>query len=145
MIALIQRVKKAHVEVDGQITGAINTGILAFIGVEKEDGPLQVEKMLRRLLNYRIFPDSSGKMNLSLQQTAGGLLLVSQFTLVADTRKGNRPSFSRAADPDHGRSVFHQLVECAARSHTPVETGIYAADMQVHLINDGPVTFWLQV
>jgi D-tyrosyl-tRNA(Tyr) deacylase len=145
MIALIQRVTHAWVDVDEQRIAEIGPGLLALVGVEKTDGPENAEKLLRRLLNYRIFPDASGKMNRSLPEVEGELLLVPQFTLVADTRKGNRPSFSSGADPATGRHLFNTLLQ-QARSHYPgrVYSGRFGADMQVGLVNDGPVTFWLQ-
>ena len=145
MIALIQRVSEARVLVGGAATGAIGAGILALIGVEKGDGEHEARRLLERVLDYRIFPDAEGKMNRSLADVSGGLLLVPQFTLAADTRKGTRPSFSSAAPPAEGKSGFAGLVELARAAHTPVETGRFGADMKVHLVNDGPVTFWLQV
>ena len=144
MIALIQRVSRARVVVEQETVGAIDHGMLALIGIEKDDSPQRGERLLHRLLHYRIFPDDQGRMNLNLQQVQGGLLLVSQFTLVADTRKGNRPSFSAGASPERGKELFEQLVAQAQACHQPVASGVYAADMQVELVNDGPVTFWLQ-
>jgi len=144
VIALIQRVSEARVLVDGASVGAIGAGILALIGVEKGDGESQARRLLERMLGYRIFPDAEGKMNRSLADVAGGLLLVPQFTLAADTHKGTRPSFSSAAPPAEGESRFYGLVELARAAHSPVETGRFGADMKVHLVNDGPVTFWLQ-
>ena len=144
MIALIQRVSSASVVVEGETVGAINQGILALIGVEASDTPEQAQKLLQRILSYRIFEDEGGKMNLSLQDVAGGLLLVPQFTLVADTRKGRRPSFSGGASPELGRSLFDDLLQRACAAHTDVSCGRFGADMQVHLVNNGPVTFWLQ-
>lgn len=144
MIALIQRVRSARVEVDEQIVGAIDRGMLALVAIEPQDTEAVLARMLERLLAYRIFEDDAGKMNRSLRDSGGGLLLVSQFTLAADTRKGLRPSFSRAAEPAFARSQFDRLVEFARAAHTPVATGQFGANMQVHLINDGPVTFWLQ-
>ncbi len=145
MIALIQRVTQARVQVDGETVGAIDRGILALIGVEKNDDHARADRLLQRLLHYRIFPDDEGRMNLNLQQVAGGLLLVSQFTLVADTRKGNRPGFSHGASPEQGLELFEYLLQKARQLHEPVACGRYGADMQVSLVNDGPVTFWLQV
>jgi D-tyrosyl-tRNA(Tyr) deacylase len=145
MIALIQRVTAARVEVDDEITGAIGEGLLAFVAVEPGDGEAQARRMLERLLGYRIFGDSAGRMNRSLTDTGGGLLLVSQFTLAADTRKGMRPSFTSAAAPEHGRHWFDALVQMARESHPGVEIGRFGAHMKVHLCNDGPVTFWLEV
>jgi len=145
MIALLQRVKTAKVVVDNQTIGEIDQGILAFIGVEKNDAQSQADRLLERLLNYRIFADHDDKMNLSLQDIQGGLLLVPQFTLAADTQKGNRPSFITAAPPEIGEQWFNYFKNHAKSKHYKVETGKFGADMQVHLINDGPVTFWLQV
>jgi D-aminoacyl-tRNA deacylase len=146
MIALIQRVESARVEVDNAIVGAIGAGLLAFIGVEPGDGEAQCQRMAERLLGYRVFSDDEGRMNLPLSATGGGLLLVSQFTLAADTRKGMRPSFTTAAPPDEGRRWFDRLVALARAAHPPgVETGQFGAHMKVHLINDGPVTFRLEV
>jgi D-tyrosyl-tRNA(Tyr) deacylase len=144
VIVLIQRVTQARVLVDGASVGAIGAGILALVGVEKGDGESQARRLLERMLGYRIFPDAEGKMNRSLADIAGGLLLVPQFTLAADTHKGTRPSFSSAAPPAEGESRFAGLVELARAAHSPVETGRFGADMKVHLVNDGPVTFWLQ-
>lgn len=146
MIALIQRVKSAHVAVDDTIIGAIDQGILALIGFAKGDEVDTIESFVNRILNYRIFTDSEDKMNLSLRDIGGGLLLIPQFTLAADTRKGNRPSFSSAAPPDIGLKLFDQTVTTARTLYAPanVETGEFGANMQVELINDGPVTFWLQ-
>ncbi|NII10818.1 D-aminoacyl-tRNA deacylase [Oleiagrimonas sp. C23AA] len=144
MIALIQRVSRAQVDVEGETVGAIGAGLLALVAVEPDDGPAQVERMLERLLGYRIFADDSGRMNRSLRDTGGGLLLVSQFTLAADTAKGMRPSFTRAAPPELGRQRFDELVARARQMHPGVETGRFGAHMEVGLVNDGPVTFWLQ-
>lgn len=145
MIALIQRVARAHVEVQGQTVGAIGRGILALIGVEAADSPEIGARLLEKILTYRIFPDEAGKMNLNLQQIGGGLLLVPQFTLAADTRKGTRPGFSTAAPPDLARSLFEGLLAASQGVHAPVAAGVFGADMQVHLVNDGPVTFNLNV
>jgi len=145
MFALIQRVARAHVEVDGRTVGAIDRGILALIGVEAADTPEVGTRLLDKVLTYRIFPDDAGKMNLNLLQIAGGLLLVPQFTLAADTRKGTRPSFSCAAPPDMARSLFEKMLAAAQAAHTPVASGLFGADMQVHLVNDGPVTFNLHI
>ena len=145
MIALIQRVQHASVVVGDKTIGTINEGILALIGIEKDDTEAKAQRLLERLLNYRIFTDTEDKMNLSLRDTAGGLLLVPQFTLAADTQKGNRPSFSSAADPGQGQQLFNFLVAEAKNNHNNVETGQFGADMEVSLLNDGPVTFWLQV
>lgn len=145
MIALLQRVSEASVVVDGKTTGAIARGILAFIGVERGDSEKQAARLLQRILSYRIFPDAAGKMNLDLTQSGAGLLLVPQFTLAADTKRGNRPSFTPAAPPDEGERLFVYLTELASQALGEVKTGRFGADMKVHLINDGPVTFWLQV
>ena len=145
MIGLIQRVSHARVEVDAQAIAQIDRGILALIGVEKQDDSQIAERLIRKIIHYRIFPDDNGKMNLSLHDIAGGLLLVPQFTLLADTRKGARPSFSSAAAPEMGQRLFRQLAELAKDTHGRVQTGVFGANMQVSLTNDGPVTFWLQV
>ena len=145
MLALIQRVTEAEVTVAGQIVGAIGPGLLALVGVEPGDGPAQVAKLGDRLLRYRVFQDPDGKMNLSLTDTGGGLLLVSQFTLAADTRSGLRPSFSSAAPPAEAEHIFGELVAyCRQHHRSPVETGRFGANMQVALVNDGPVTFLLR-
>ena len=144
MKALIQRVRGARVEVAGEIVGAIDQGLLALVGVEPQDNPASVAKLLHKLLNYRVFSDADGKMNLSLKDVGGGLLLVSQFTLAADTKSGLRPSFSSAAPPALGAELFEQLVVLACQQHPQVATGRFGADMQVHLVNDGPVTFLLE-
>ncbi|MGH8615828.1 MAG: D-aminoacyl-tRNA deacylase [Gammaproteobacteria bacterium] len=145
MIGLLQRVSEAEVRVEGQTIAAIGQGLLVFIGVESGDGEAQAERLLQRLLGYRVFPDRDDKMNLNVRDIAGGLLLVPQFTLPADTKKGMRPSFSSAAAPDAGRRLFDYLVERARRSPIYVAYGRFGANMQVALVNDGPVTFWLQV
>ena len=145
MIALIQRVGHASVVVDGQAVGAIGRGVLALVGVERGDADSQAERLLERMLGYRIFPDEGGRMNLSLADIAGGLLLVPQFTLAADTRSGTRPGFSSAAPPAEGERLFDYFVSRARASHGAVATGKFGADMKVSLLNDGPVTFWLQV
>ncbi|PWK92416.1 D-aminoacyl-tRNA deacylase [Fulvimonas soli] len=145
MIALIQRVSRAHVEVENEVVGRIGAGLLALVAVQPDDGEPQARRMLERLLGYRVFPDDAGRMNRSLADAGGGLLLVSQFTLAADTRAGMRPSFTTAAPPEHGRRWFERLVELARAAHPGVETGRFGAHMQVHLVNDGPVTFWLEV
>lgn len=144
MKALIQRARSARVEVVGEIVGAIDHGLLVLVGVEPQDTPASVEKMLHKLLNYRVFSDAAGKMNLSLKDVNGGLLLVSQFTLAADTKSGLRPGFSSAASPAMGAELFDLLVAQARNLHADVATGQFGADMQVHLINDGPVTFLLE-
>lgn len=145
MLSLIQRVTQARVEVDGQAVGAIDAGLLALVGVEPGDGPAQVERMCQRLLGYRVFADQAGRMNRSLADSGGGLLLVSQFTLAADTRSGMRPGFSTAAAPEEAERTFGALVaECRRRHAGPVETGRFGAHMVVGLVNDGPVTFLLR-
>lgn len=143
MIALIQRVLSARVEVDHEAIGAIGPGLLALVAVQPDDGEAQTRRMLERLVGYRVFADAAGRMNRSLTDTGGGLLLVSQFTLAADTRSGMRPGFASAATPEQGRRWFERLVELARNSHPGVETGRFGAHMEVHLVNDGPVTFWL--
>lgn len=145
MIGLLQRVREARVEVEGATVGAIGRGLLVLIGVERDDAEPQADRLLERLLNYRVFPDNDGRMNCSLRDTDGGLLLVPQFTLPADTRKGNRPSFTPAAPPGEGERLFGHLLNRARQQHAEVAAGRFGADMQVHLVNDGPVTFWLQV
>jgi len=144
MIGLLQRVSEARVEIDGRCVGRIAAGLLVLVGVQPADGEAQAERLLERLLNYRVFPDAEGRMNLSLRDTGGGLLLVPQFTLGADTRKGNRPSFSSSAPPEQGRRLFEHLLARAAARHAPVAAGRFGAHMQVALVNDGPVTFWLE-
>lgn len=145
MIALIQRVSSARVDVDGETVGAIGAGLLALVAVQPGDGEAQTARLLQRLLGYRIFADDQGRMNRSLTDTGGGLLLVSQFTLAADTRSGMRPSFTTAAAPAAAEHWFNCLVEMARKAHPGVETGRFGAHMQVHLVNDGPVTFHLEV
>lgn len=145
MRALIQRVREARVDVDGACVGEIGQGLLALVGVQPADDAASVQRLLQRLLNYRVFSDADGKMNLSLRDVQGGLLLVSQFTLAADTRSGLRPSFSTAAPPAQGRELFELLLSEARAQHAPVASGRFGADMQVQLINDGPVTFLLEV
>jgi D-tyrosyl-tRNA(Tyr) deacylase len=145
MIALIQRVREARVDVGGTTIGAIGPGLLALIGVRKADTPRDAERMLERVLGYRVFPDSEGRMNLSLTDTGYGLLLVSQFTLAADTRKGMRAGFQTAAEPAEAEKLFNSLVAAARSQHGgTVATGQFGANMQVSLTNDGPVTFWLE-
>ncbi|MBP9916918.1 MAG: D-tyrosyl-tRNA(Tyr) deacylase [Thiobacillaceae bacterium] len=145
MIGLLQRVAAASVKVEGAVVGAIGPGLLVLVGVEKGDGETQADRLLERLLGYRVFADDQGRMNRSLVEVGGGLLLVSQFTLAADTNKGARPSFSSAAPPDEGRRLFDYLVKQARAAHPDVATGAYGAHMEVALVNDGPVTFWLRV
>ncbi|MEO8748289.1 MAG: D-aminoacyl-tRNA deacylase [Rhodanobacter sp.] len=144
MIALIQRVSSARVEVEGATLGSISQGLLALVAVEPADGEAQTRRMLQKLLGYRVFADELGRMNLSLRDVAGGLLLVSQFTLAADTHSGLRPSFTSAASPEHARTHFNRLLELARAEHGQVETGRFGAHMLVHLVNDGPVTFRLE-
>lgn len=143
MIGLLQRVSQAQVVVDEELVGEIRTGLLVLIGVERGDSEEKAARLLERLLNYRVFPDAEDRMNLSLQDIGGGLLLVPQFTLAADTKKGNRPGFSNAAKPDDGQYLFNYLYAQAKERYSVVEKGIFGADMQVSLTNDGPVTFWL--
>jgi len=145
MIALLQRVSEAAVHVNGREVGVIGRGILALIGVERGDSEKEADRLLERVLAYRIFPDANDRMNLDVRQAGGGLLLVPQFTLAANTRKGNRPSFTSAAEPVEGLRLFDYLAERACGEMQPVATGRFGADMQVSLVNDGPVTFWLQV
>ncbi|MEN8170642.1 MAG: D-aminoacyl-tRNA deacylase [Pseudomonadota bacterium] len=145
MIGLLQRVSEATVRVDGEIVGSIERGLMVLLGVEKGDSEAQADRLLERLLGYRVFPDADDKMNLSLRDIQGGLLLVPQFTLPADTRKGTRPSFTTAAPPDEGLRLFDYFVTRALVVHPVVKTGRFGADMQVSLVNDGPVTFWLQI
>ena len=143
MITLIQRVTEAQVRVNGQIIGAIGPGIVALVGITPQDSPAEAERLLQRILGYRIFADDQGRMNLDLRQRGGGLLLIPQFTLAADTRKGLRPGFSTAAAPAVAQPIFETLVEHASALHPQVACGRFGADMQVALINDGPVTFLL--
>ena len=145
MIGLIQRVTRASVRVDGQEIGAIGTGLLVFVCAERGDRERQVEQLVAKVIGIRVFPDGDGKMNRSVRDVAGALLLVPQFTLAADTRSGTRPSFTPAAPPDEGRALFAQFVALARRSHPWVATGEFGAMMQVELVNDGPVTLWLRV
>ncbi|MDB5981900.1 MAG: D-tyrosyl-tRNA(Tyr) deacylase [Pseudomonas sp.] len=144
MKGLLQRVSGARVEVAGEIVGSIDQGLLVLVGVEPHDTRASADKLLHKLLNYRVFSDSDGKMNLSLTDVGGGLLLVSQFTLAADTKSGLRPSFSKAAPPALGAELFDYLLEQAKIMHLAVAAGQFGADMQVHLVNDGPVTFLLE-
>ena len=144
MIGLLQRVTDARVRVADETVGSIGRGLLVLIGVERGDGEVQADRLLERLLGYRVFPDADGRMNLSVSDIGGGLLLVPQFTLPADTRKGMRPSFTPAAAPEQGERLFDHLVARARTQHPDVATGRFGADMQVSLTNDGPVTFWLQ-
>jgi D-tyrosyl-tRNA(Tyr) deacylase len=145
MIGLLQRVNRARVEVSGETIAAIERGLLVLVGVERADSPAHADRLLTRLLGYRVFPDDAGKMNRSVQDIEGGILLVPQFTLAADTRKGTRASFTPAASPEAGRRLFEHLVARAREHYGQVQSGVFGADMQVTLTNDGPVTFWLQV
>ena len=145
MIALIQRVKKASVTVDEKIIGKINNGLLVLVGVEKDDDNAKAKRLVERVLSYRIFSDEQDKMNLSVKDIDGSVLWVSQFTLVADTSKGNRPGFSRGASPELGEQLYNQVLSYAEQMHSSNAAGQFGADMQVELINDGPVTFWLEV
>ncbi|MDO9424481.1 MAG: D-aminoacyl-tRNA deacylase [Methylobacter sp.] len=144
MISIIQRVTTATVTVNNQQIGKIDTGIMALVAVEKEDTQKDAQRLLERILNYRIFADSDDRMNLSLRDIGGGLLLVPQFTLAADTQKGNRPSFISAAPPEKGKELFDYLQQLAKRIYPTVEFGRFGADMQVSLVNNGPVTFTLR-
>jgi D-tyrosyl-tRNA(Tyr) deacylase len=145
MIGLLQRVSEARVNVAGEVVGTIGRGLLVLVGVEQGDTEAQAERLLERILTYRVFPDAEGKMNLSLRDIGGGLLLVPQFTLAADTQKGTRPSFTPAAAPQQGLHLFDYLLQRAWEAHPDVQSGRFGAAMQVSLTNDGPVTFWLQV
>lgn len=144
MIALLQRVGHASVAIDGNVVAAIDAGLLVLIGVQPDDDAARGRRLLERVLGYRVFADAQGKMNLSLRDTGGGLLLVPQFTLAADTRSGNRASFTSAAPPARARELFEGLVDQARAAHAVVGSGVFGADMQVALVNDGPVTFWLE-
>jgi D-tyrosyl-tRNA(Tyr) deacylase len=145
LIALLQRVSRAAVRVGGEEVGAIGRGLLVLVGVQPFDGAAEVERLLARLLAYRVFPDVAGRMNRSLREIDGGLLLVPQFTLAADTTRGLRPSFTTAAPPALGRERFEQLVAAATAAWPRVASGRFGADMEVELVNDGPVTFWLEI
>jgi D-tyrosyl-tRNA(Tyr) deacylase len=145
MLALLQRVSEARVEVDGHTVGAIDAGLLILVCAERGDTSVVAGKLLAKILKLRIFSDDAGKMNCSVQDVGGGLLIVSQFTLAADTSGGNRPSFGNAAPPDEGRRLYDDFVAQARAAHPVVQTGQFAADMQVHLVNDGPVTIPLTV
>jgi D-tyrosyl-tRNA(Tyr) deacylase len=144
MIGLLQRVTEARVDIEGSRIACIGPGLLVLVGVRPEDDLPSALRLLERLLHYRVFADGAGKMNLSLIEVKGDLLLVPQFTLAADTHKGLRPGFSTAAAPAQGRLLFDALVEAACARHTPVESGVFGAHMRVSLANDGPVTFWLE-
>ena len=145
MIALLQRVTQANVTVDDREIACIDRGLLVLLGVEKGDSPKQASRLVERVCGYRVFEDEQGKMNHSLLDIQGGLLLVPQFTLAADTNKGMRPSFSSAAEPEQGRWLFQEAVSAARRLLPNLQVGEFGADMKVGLVNDGPVTFWLQV
>ncbi len=144
MITIIQRVSSAFITVDDINIGQIHHGVLALVAVEKQDNETNAERLLQRLLNYRVFSDSQNRMNLSLKQINGGLLIVPQFTLAADTGNGNRPSFTPAASPELGKKLFNYLVTIAKQQYPIVESGVFGADMQVNLVNNGPVTFTLR-
>ena len=144
MIGLIQRVTSASVSVDGLSIGEIGPGLLVLVAVHRDDSEKDISRLAERILGYRVFPDAAGRMNLSLRDEIGGLLLVPQFTLAADTKKGMRASFTRAAPPDKGRDYFDRLVDACRAGLDNVETGEFGANMQVRLINDGPGTFWLE-
>jgi len=145
MISLIQRVSRAQVSVDGALLGRIGPGLLVLAAVQRGDGEAQARRMADRLAAYRVFPDGEGRMNLDVNQAGGGILLVPQFTLAADTRKGNRPSLGRAEEPAVGEALFETLVAEVRARCSEVETGRFGADMDVELVNRGPVTFWLEV
>ena len=145
MISVLQRVREARVDVDGQTVGAIGAGLLVLVCAERGDSEAEADRLLAKILKLRIFSDDAGKMNKSVQDIGGGLLLVSQFTLAADTSGGNRPGFSQAAAPDEGRRLYDYVVERARAAHPVVQTGQFAADMQVHLVNDGPVTIPMRI
>ena len=145
MIALLQRVKSAAVDVGNQRVGEINQGILVLLGVEPDDTIEKTQRLAQRVCNYRMFADEQGRMNLNVQQVAGEILVVSQFTLLADTKKGNRPGFSGAGDPQKGKQLYEHFALQVGNYGVPYQTGQFGADMQVSLVNDGPVTFWLQI
>ena len=145
MISLLQRVSEARVVVEGAVIGEIGAGLLVLVCAERGDSEAQADKLLAKILKLRVFSDEAGKMNRSVQDVGGGLLIVSQFTLAADTTGGNRPSFTQAAAPDDGRRLYDYLVDRARATHPVVKTGRFAADMKVHLVNDGPVTIPLRV
>jgi D-tyrosyl-tRNA(Tyr) deacylase len=144
MRLVLQRVKEAHVTVNGKTTGAIGSGLVVLIGISREDTPRDVDYLLNKLLGLRIFADDAGKMNRSVVEAGGGLLLVSQFTLYGECRKGRRPSFDRAATPDAAQALYDYFVASARQGPVPVETGVFQATMEVHLVNDGPVTILLE-
>ena len=144
MIGLLQRVTQARVQIEGSLRASIGAGLLVLVGVRPADAAEDARRLLDRILKYRVFDDEAGRMNRSLAEVGGGLLLVPQFTRAADTHKGLRPGFSTAAPAQHGRSMFELIVELAVQNHSPVASGEFGADMQVSLTNDGPVTFWLE-
>ena len=144
MIGLLQRVSEASVTVDGSVIGSIGRGLLVLVAVHRDDGERDIARLAERILGYRVFPDEQGRMNRSVRDEGAGLLLVPQFTLAADTKKGTRASFTRAAEPAKGTAYFDELVAACRRGLETVETGEFGADMQVKLVNDGPVTFWLE-
>lgn len=144
MIGLLQRVSRAEVSVEGRIVGRIDRGLMVLVAVHRDDAEPDIARLAERILTYRVFPDAEGRMNRSVQDEAGGLLLVPQFTLAADTKKGTRASFTKAAPPEKGAAYFERLVQVCRRRLPTVETGTFGADMQVSLVNDGPVTFWLE-
>jgi D-tyrosyl-tRNA(Tyr) deacylase len=140
---LVQRVSEAEVKVETQVVGSIGMGLLVLVGISRDDTTVEADYVLQKLLGLRIFPDAAAKMNCNIQEAGGALLLVSQFTLYGDCRKGNRPSFDRAAKPSDAKSLYEYLVEAARRGPVPVETGVFQASMQVRLVNEGPVTIWI--
>lgn len=144
MIGLLQRVTSASVAVDEQLIGQIDRGLLVFVAVHREDAERDIQRLAERILTYRVFPDAEGRMNLNVQQISGGLLLVPQFTLAADTRKGTRASFTKGAAPDKAANYFEKLVAACRAQLGTVEIGQFGANMKVTLVNDGPVTFWLE-
>ncbi|MFA7522114.1 MAG: D-aminoacyl-tRNA deacylase [Halothiobacillaceae bacterium] len=145
MIVLIQRARRGAVHVEGELAGEIGPGLVCLVGVSQGDGPAQAQRLAERVLNYRVFPDEQGRMNRSLRDTAGGVLVVPQFTLAADTRSGNRPSFTPAAAPAEAERLFNIFLAALQQHHAgPAASGRFGADMQVELVNDGPVTFWLE-
>ena len=144
MIALIQRVTTAQIEIHHKTVASIEHGILALVAIQAEDTARQIERMADRVMNYRIFPDNAGKMNLSLMDVKGGVLFVPQFTLIADTKRGNRPSFGKNVSLEAGQQLFKQLIDYSKTQYNNVQHGVFGADMQVSLVNDGPVTFWLE-
>lgn len=144
MKGLVQRVSTASVVICGETVAQIDAGIVLLLGVEKEDSQLHIQKMAKKVFNYRIFPDLNGKMNNSLLDSQGELLVVSQFTLVADTGKGNRPGFSKGASPAHGKRIYDEFIAHVNSEYKHCQTGVFGADMAVSLVNDGPVTFWIE-